>query len=106
MKASLEAIGKSSSFGQGSLSGWLGGKAIEAAVKDMGGAEVTRAGLASELHKATLSVDGIPVPLALPSGSPPGGYDGLANPSAYVNQWEGDNLKQVTLVKNVFSSAN
>jgi ABC-type branched-subunit amino acid transport system substrate-binding protein len=102
MRVMLAKLGKQSSLGQGSMSGWLGGRAIEKAVAGMGGAEITRKSLAAHLDEASLTVTGIPVPLALPKSDPPGGYDGLANPSAYVNEWNGDELKQVALVQNVF----
>jgi ABC-type branched-subunit amino acid transport system substrate-binding protein len=106
MRVMLSKLGKSASFGQGSLSGWYGGRAMEAAIAGMGGGDITRESLAKHLDKASLTVKGIPVPLTLPKGaSAPGGYDGLANPSAYVNQWKGDTLTQVTLVKDVFAAA-
>jgi len=107
MKASLKDIGKSSSFGQGSLSGWYGGRSMEAAIKGMGSTAITRDSLTAYLRTASLSVRGIPVSLALPKDpGTQGGYDGLANPSAYVNQWNGNDLQQKKLVKNVFASGS
>ena len=107
LKSSLDQIGKSSSFGQGALSGWLGGKSIEAAINGLGADKVSRSALLNYLQTAQLSVNGIPVKLQRPQGSnPPGGYDGLANPSAYVNKWSGDTLTQVKLLTNVFSSSS
>lgn len=105
LRVMLAKLGKQSSLGQGSMSGWLGGRAVEKAVSGMGDGDITRKGLADALDKASLTVTGIPVPLALPKGTPPGGYDGLANPSAYVNQWKGDELTQVSLVRNVFAAS-
>jgi branched-chain amino acid transport system substrate-binding protein len=105
MRVMLNRLGKQASYGQGSLSGWFGGRAVEAAIAGLKGGEVTRESLLAHLRKASLTVKGVPVPLTLPQGTAPGGYDGLANPSAYVNRWKGDDLEQVTLVKDVFATA-
>ncbi|MFC5750809.1 ABC transporter substrate-binding protein [Actinomadura rugatobispora] len=105
MRVMLHRMGRQASFGQGSMSGWLGGRAMEAAIAGMKDDKITRAGLTAHLRAATLTVKGVPVPLTLPKGSAPGGYDGLANPSAYINQWKGDDLKQVALVRDVFAPA-
>ncbi len=104
LKASLSQIGKSGSFGQGALSGWLGGRAIEAAFKGMGSTTVTRDSLHSYLRTASLTVTDIPVPLALANTPAATGYNGLANPSAYINIWKKDTLTQIALIKNVYDS--
>jgi len=106
LKDSLKTISKSGSFGQGALSGWMGGLAIEAALKGLGSAQLTRASLLSYLRTASLTVAGIPIPLALANTPATTGYDGLANPSAYINVWKKDTLTQIALIKNVYSAAN
>jgi branched-chain amino acid transport system substrate-binding protein len=105
LRDSLKAIDKSDSFGQGAMSGWLGGRTVEVALKNVKG-EVTRANLLEALRNNTLTVPGIVTPLSLSNTPASTGYTGLANPSAYVNVWKKEDLTNLTVVKNVYAPTN